>query len=112
MALSTEVSYSGYGNLINLVLQIDGATMQDHRDIVWARLEFGRGPTLLSPDPYLEIDSIANPLYFDFTNAGKLVLNLGVASIPKGRHNVTLTIFTGDYPSGLSFGTSIDLRMS
>jgi len=110
MALSTEVVYEGYGNTIGLRLQVDGADLNDHRAITRAILEFGKGDTVLSPAAHLSIDSNTDPSYFDFTDPTKLILQLGAAGVPKGRHNVSLTVFLAAYPTGLSFGPALDIR--
>jgi len=110
MPLSTEITYTGYDNAINLQLKVDGAIIADHSVITRAVLEVGKGDTLLSPDPYLTVDSDTEPTYFDFTDATKLILKLGGAEVPKGRHNATLTVFMPGYTGGLSFGSVLDLR--
>ena len=111
MSLSTEIVYEGYGNTIGLRLQVDGVTLTDHTTISRAILEIGKGDNLLSPAPYMTIDSDTDPSYFDFTDAQKLILVLGAAGIAKGRHNTSLTIYVPTYPDGLSFGPALDLRI-
>jgi hypothetical protein len=109
MATSREVVYDQYGNVINLILQVDGQNVSDHRVITRCVLKFGDASSTLSPDPYLTIDSSVAPGYFDFTDQDKLIIKLGAASVPKGRHNVTLIVYMPTYPTGLSFGPSIEV---
>ena len=109
MATSREVVYDTYGNVINLILQVDGQNMSDHRVITRCILKFGDTSSALSPAPYLTIDSSTDPSYFDFTDQNKLILKLGQAGLPKGRHNVSLIVYTPTYLTGLSFGPSIEV---
>lgn len=109
MATSREVVYDQYGNVINLILQVDGETISDHRVITRCVLKFGAGDSILSADPYLTVDSDTSPGYFDFTDQDKLIVKLGEASVPKGRHNVSLIVYMPTYLTGLSFGPSIEV---
>lgn len=111
MALSTELVYNGYDNTIKLQLQVDGVVIADHTTITRAVLELGKGNTLLSPAPYQTIDSDIDPGYFDFTDATKLIIKLGAAALPSGRHNAELAIFMPGYTGGLSFGSTLDVRV-
>ena len=111
MSMSAEVSYVGAENQIGLILSIDGSQLIDHTVISRAILELGRGSTLLSANPYITVDSSITPSYFDFSDASKLILLLGDAPIPKGPHNVNLTIFTPAYPNGLVFDTELRVTM-
>jgi hypothetical protein len=110
MATSREVVYDTYGNKINIILQVDGTTVPDHRVITRCVLKFGDASTILSPDPYLTIDSDTDAGYFDFTDQDKLILKLGDASLPKGKHNVTLIVYMPTYLNGISFGPSIEVN--
>ena len=109
--MSNEVVYDQYGNTIRLRLQVDGVDVADHRVITRAIVEFGRGETILSPDPYLVIDSSIDPTSFDLTDPTAFILKLGAASVPKGRHNVFLTVFLPAYTDGLSFGTALGIAV-
>ena len=100
MSLVKEMVYLGRDNQIDLVLLEDGSSIGDHTSITRAVLQFGRGDSLLAPDPFLEIDSSSDPAYFDFTDAAKLILKLGAASRPKGRHRVKLVIYTATLTNG------------
>jgi len=111
MSMSAEVSYVGAGNQIGLTLSVDGTVLSDHTVITRAVLELGRGATLLSASPYLTVDSQSTPGYFDFTDSSKLILLLGDAPIPKGPHNVNLTIYTPAYTNGLVFDTELRVTM-
>ena len=111
MGMSAEVVYLGADNQIGLVLSVDGQPLSDHTTITRAILEFGRGKTLLSANPYQTIDSNTDPSYFNFTDSEKLILKLGAATIAKGKHNVTLTIFTATYPGGLVFDTELGMTV-
>jgi len=111
MSLTTEVVYEGADNKIGLQLAVDGAVLTDHTVITRAVLELGKDETLLSADPYLTIDSSVDPGAFDFTDATKLILQLGAAGVSKGRHNTSLTIYLPAYAGGLSFGQALDLRV-
>ena len=111
MSLVEETVYLGRGNQIDLVLLEDGNSIGDHTDITRVVLLFGAGKTLLSPDPYLTIDSSIDPSYFDLTDAAKLIMKLGSASISKGRHNVTLVIYTADLPLGAEWEPKLVLTV-
>ena len=100
MSMVQEVAFLQRDNQIDLTLLEDGTSIGDHTTITRAILLFGQGKNLLSPDPYLTLDSSTDPSYFDFTDASKLVLKLGAASVPKGPHNVSLVIYTTDFPNG------------
>lgn len=111
MGMSSEVVFLGADNEIGLALSVDGTTLADHTVITRAILEFGRGKTFMSGDPYLTIDSQSDASYFDFTDTAKLILKLGGATIHKGKHNVMLTIFTPAYTGGLVFDTELDMTV-
>lgn len=112
MALSVEYVYKGEDNTIGLQLAVDGVAIPDHTVITRCVLELGKGKTLLSPDPYMTVDSDIDSAYFDLTDTTKLVLKLGGSDISKGRHITSLTIYLPTYSGGLSFGPALDIRVS
>jgi hypothetical protein len=103
MSLVSETVYLGRDNQIELVLLEDDNAIGDHTSITRATLFFGVGDSLLSPDPFLTIDSSTDSAYFDFTDPSKLILKLGAADLPKGRHHVRLVIYTAGLPNGASW---------
>jgi len=111
MAQTTEVVYEGADNEVGLQLAVDNTVLPDHTVITRAVVQLGSGDTLLSPDPYMTLDSDINAAYFDLTDATKLILKLGAAGIAKGRHNAALIIYLPAYTGGLSFGPVLDLRV-
>lgn len=51
------------------------------------------------------IDSLTSPAMFDLTNADKIILKLGQAGLPLGRHAASLVVFNLDAPNGIVWGT-------
>jgi hypothetical protein len=103
MSLVKETVYLGRDNQIDLVLSEDGTAIADHTVVTRAVLLFGGSDTLLAADPYLTIDSATDPSYFDFSDIAKLILTLGAAPIPKGRHHVRMVVYVSGAPSGVGW---------
>lgn len=109
MSLILENVYSARDNVIDLVLTEDGTTMADHSVITRIVLELGAGETFLSAAPHMTIDSSVNSEYFDLTQTDKIVLKLGDAGIPIGRHITKMSIYTPTYPDGATWEPWIEL---
>lgn len=111
MPLINEKVYLGRDNTIDLELLEDEGAIGDHTDIARVVLVFGQGETSLSPAPYLEIDSLDEPALFDFTDSTKLILKLGAASIPKGRHTVRLVIYLSGLTNGATWEPQLQMTV-
>ena len=111
MPMRAETVYLGTDNKIGLTLSVDGVAISDHTAITRAVLTFGAPGNFLAADAYLTIDSATTPAAFDFTDSARLLLILGGQTIPRGKHNVTVTIYMPGYARGLAFDTALDLRV-
>jgi hypothetical protein len=89
-----ETVYLGRDNTIALKLSSDGITI-DHSSIT--RCQLLVGVTL--------IDSNVAPLWFDLTQADRLILKLGASSLVVGRYVAKLIIFDAGHSNGLMWGT-------
>lgn len=92
MLLSNTV-YNNRDNVISLSLLSDGVVI-NHTSITRVQLKVGT----------VVLDSQTNPTWFDLTNASKITLKLGFASLTTGRSLASLIIFDVLHPDGVVWG--------
>jgi hypothetical protein len=97
-----QIIYTGTDNTIELQLTEDGVPISDHTLIVAASVEIIGWGT---------ITSAAEPLAFNFNNVDRLILKLGNAGIPTGRHWMRLAIVTAAAPNGIVWQPDVKVRV-
>lgn len=95
-----EIIYSGRDNQTILELHSNSAVI-DHTRITRVDCKFN-GPVSLT------VSSQTNPSYFDFTNAAKLVMQLGqVNTLITGVYMMRLIVYMTEAPHGIEWGQEI-----
>lgn len=101
--MSIEHVYLGKDNAINVVLTNNGVVL-DHTTITRATVTLdGAG---------VVVDSAVTAAAFSMTSAAKLVLKLGLATLPAGRYWATVTVWATGYANGLVWPTKLLLDVS
>lgn len=102
--MTTSVTvFKGKSNTCFLFLKKDGEPIPDHTVVTRLKIRTGRGNVV--------VDSQVNPEFFDFTNTDKIVLKLGMSSIPEGNYESTVTVYDSLHVDGLAWTPKIRMNV-